>query len=96
MWNKKVKRILLAFFSIYFIYWFHNLWVREEGEILNWYVFSHRSYLKFVEQEAFVMSRERLVEFLSKPENQPIQETKNQLKQEIKDGEDLYLLLIYY
>ena len=93
MWNKKIKRIALVLITIYFIYWFHNLWVREEGEIYNWYVFSHRSYLKFVEQEAFVMTRERLAEFLSKPENQPIQETKNELKQEIKGGEDLYLLL---
>ncbi len=93
MWNKQVKRILFVFIFVYVIYWFHNLWIREEGELLNWFVFSHRNCLKYVEQEAYVMTKEGVADFLSKPENKPFQVTKNELKHELRNREDLYLLL---
>jgi hypothetical protein len=93
MWNKQIKIFIFIFTSIYAIYWLNNLWISEKGDLLNWLVFSHRSYLKFVEQEAYVMTKARLADFLSKTENKPRQLTKNELKNELKDGEDLYLLL---
>lgn len=41
MWNKYIKKILYISLIVYFIFWFVDLWILEEGRLFEWILFSN-------------------------------------------------------